>query len=337
ENFPTLTFSQITDLDRNAATVSENGMLPESAFNVKEITESSHRIGTIVFVSKKMIKSVKWLRSWLINRLPEWVRLQEDFQILKGDGLNDNFTGLWKQIPDFATVLGTLITGGAGSISGVATYNSGTQSLISFTDPQPLINNGMKITFAGFTGATSYNATFTANKVNDRQIVIDNAYSSAAVFSAATFAAGGEFAATVEDPNNADVLAAAQAYLTYGEYTPNAVALSPIDVFAVESLKNTEGVNLGLVIVRNGVKYIKNIPVVESTYVAPGEFVIGDFVNGASLVDFTALELELAEDVPTKRTHQVAVIIQEECIFPVYNPFAFLKGKFDQIRPLIAK
>jgi hypothetical protein len=332
---PTITFSQITDLDRNAAVTSENGSLAESAFKVKEITENVKRIGTIVFISKRMLKSLKWLRSWLTNRLPGWVRQAEDFQILKGDGLGDNFLGLMNQCPDFKTVLGDQVTGAAGSIKSLESYNGGTQTLIEFDKPQATLNNGMKITFAGFTGATGYNASFTVNKVNDRQIVIDFAYNSAAVATAATWTAGSEFRQTVEAANIDGVVSAAQAYLTYGEYTPTAVAMNPIDVFKAENLKDTTGKNLEAVKVVNSVKYIKSLPIVETTAIVPGEFLIGDFTNGASLVDFTALELEFAEDVATKRTNQVAVIIQEETIMPVYNPYAFLRGKFSELIPLI--
>ncbi|MDR1913884.1 MAG: phage major capsid protein, partial [Clostridiales bacterium] len=101
ENMPTITFSQITKLDRNAAVDSENGILKESAFSVKEITESVRRIGTVLFISKRMLKSISWLRSWLTNRVPSWIRLAEDFQILKGDGQGNNFLGLMNQCPDF--------------------------------------------------------------------------------------------------------------------------------------------------------------------------------------------------------------------------------------------
>jgi HK97 family phage major capsid protein len=336
-DLPMITFSQIVELDRNVATVSENGMLPESSFKVKEITEQSKRMGTTVFVSKKMLKSLKWLRSWLVNRLPGWVRQTEDFQILKGDGQGDNFLGLMRQCPDFKDVLGALITGAAGSIKSLASYAGGTQTLIEFTEPQATLNNGMKITFAGFTGATGYNDKFTVNKVNNRQIVIDFAYDGAAVATAATWKAGEEFLHTIEDPQIPGVASAAQAYLTYGEYTPTAIAMNPIDVFKARNLKDTTGKNLEAVRVVNGVKYLEgNIPIVETTSVVPDEFLIGDFTNGASLVDFTALELEFAEDVQTKRTNQVAIIIQEETIMPVYNPYSFLKGKFSEIIPLIS-
>lgn len=333
---PMITFSQITNLDRNAAAVSENGLLPESAFEVKEITEQTRRIGTTVFVSKKMLKSLQWLRSWLVNRLPSWVRQAEDFQILKGDGQGNNFLGLMRQCPSFKDVLGDLVTGAAGSIKSVSTYAGGTQTLVEFTGPQAALNNGMKITLAGFSGATGYNNTFTVNKVSDRQIVIDYAYNSAAVVTAATWKAGNEFRNSIEAPEIPGVVSAAQAYLTYGEYTPTAIAMNPVDVFKAENLKDTTGKNLEAVKSVNGAKYIGNLPIIETTAIVPDEFLIGDLTSGASLVDFTALELEFAEDVQTKRTNQVALIIQEETIMPVYNPYAFLQGKFSEVKDLIA-
>jgi hypothetical protein len=65
---------------------------------------------------------------------------------------------------------------------------------------------------------------------------------------------------------------------------------------------------------------------VESTQIPEGKYLLGDFVNGASLVDYTALTLEWAEDVDTKRKNQVALIAQEEAIFALYNPFSFAYG-----------
>jgi hypothetical protein len=283
-----------------------------------------------------MLKSISWLRSWLTNRVPSWIRLAEDFQILKGDGQGNNFLGLMNQCPNFKDVLTALITGAAGSVKSVSTYKNGTQTVVEFTEPQAEIENGTRITFAGFTGgATGYNGTFTVNKISDRQIMIEATYVAVADTSAVTFTTGGEFTQTVEDANTASVVSAAQAYLTYGEYTPTAVAMNPIDVFKAENLKDTTGKDLEVVKTIGGVKYIKNLPIVETTAIVPDEFVIGDFTNGASLVDFTALEFEFAEDVQTKRSNQVAIIVQEETIMPVYNPYAFLKGKFSEIIPLI--
>ena len=335
---PFLTYQQITDLDRNAAAVSENGVLPESAFKVTEITDGTHRIGTIMFISKRMLKSVKWMQSWLSNRIPAMIRLAEDFQILKGDGTGDNIKGIWKLAKNAKDVLGTLISGAATAVLHVTSYDGGTKTMIEFLAPQSKINNGSYITFAGFTNA-AYNAKFVANKVNDRQIVIDCAYTAEtdAHAAAATFVAGGEFAGTVVAPTIADAIMAVQAYLTYGEYTPNSVSINPIDVFKLRMLKDTQDRYLDIIKFINGVWYIGNLPITETTAVVPDEFCMGDFLMGASLVDFTSLELEFAEDVSTKRANQVAVIAQEEVIFPVYNPYAFLVGKFSEVITLITK
>ena len=333
---PFLVYQQITDLDRNAAAVSENGVLPESSFKVKEITAGATRIGTTIFVSKRMLRSIKWLQSWLSNRIPAMVRLAEDFQILKGDGAGSNLLGIFKVCQNAKTVLSTLITGVAGSIATVETYNGGLQTLVTFTGPQSLINNGADITFAAFANA-AYNAKFKANKVNDRQIVIDVAYTvqTAPQIAAATFSAGGEFAETVVAPTIADAILAVQAYLTYGEYSPNCLCLNPIDTFKLRVLKDTQDRYLDVIKFINGVYYIGNMPICETTAVVPGEFFIGDCAMGASLVDFQSLELEFAEDITSKRANQVAIIVQEEVIFPVYNPYAFLYGKFSEVITLI--
>lgn len=336
-NEPMLTYNQITDLDRNAAVVSENGVLPESSFNVKEITVGTSRIGTTMFISKRMLKSIQWLTSWLSNRIPAMIRLAEDFQILKGDGIGNNLKGIWQVAKNAKDVLGTLVTGSATSVLHITSYNGGTQTMIEFKDTQSLINNGAFITFAGFTNV-AYNAKFAVNKVNDRQIVIDCAYTAEtdAHAAAATFTAGGEFIDTVVAPTIADAIMAVQAYLTYGEYTPNSISINPIDVFKLRMLKDTQDRYLDVIKQINGVWYVGNLPITETTAVVPNEFVIGDFAMGASLVDFTSLELEFAEDISSKRANQVAVIAQEEIIFPIYNPYAFLVGKFSEVIALIA-
>lgn len=337
--YPSLTFTQITDLDRNVEMVSENGRLPEAAFKAKEVTYTTKRIGTHIPISRRMLKSRTYMQSWMLANIPKWIRQSEDFQILKGDGTGENLQGISKICPDFKDVLGSLITGAAGSILSVSSYDGGAKTIIEFTNPQPLINNGMKITFAAFDNAP-YNASFIANKINDRQVMVEVAYVSQTAPQAAlaTFTAGGEFAGTVENANEVDAIAAAQKYLTYSIYNPNAAALNPIDVFRIQSLKNTLGDQLRMnVTVVNGITYVGGLPIVETTAVPVGEVYIGDFANAAELVDYTSLELEFAEDVETKLTNQVVLIAQAEVIFPIYNPYAFLKFKFADVLPILEK
>ena len=67
-----------------------------------------------------------------------------------------------------------------------------------------------------------------------------------------------------------------------------------------------------------------------------GKFAIGDFMNGANLIQYTGLMLEFADDVSYKLQNQVAAIVQEEVIFPIYNKFAFLYGGFASCKTLLS-
>lgn len=57
-NYTTITYPKIVNLNRNAASVSENGRLPESSYKLEEVTEGMSRIGTYVNLSKRMLKSL---------------------------------------------------------------------------------------------------------------------------------------------------------------------------------------------------------------------------------------------------------------------------------------
>ena len=57
----------------------------------------------------------------------------------------------------------------------------------------------------------------------------------------------------------------------------------------------------------------------------------------ASLVDYTSLTLEWAEDVESKLQNEVVLIAQEEVIFPVYMPWAFSYGSLSALKEVITK
>jgi hypothetical protein len=99
--------------------------------------------------------------------------------------------------------------------------------------------------------------------------------------------------------------------------------------------KDTTGRNLGLVVGNNGVKYIGGVPVIELNSIPVGKYLVGDFINAANLIDYTTLSVEFAEDVDTKLKNYVAVIAQEEVIFPVYMPWAFAYGSLADVKTAI--
>ena len=55
----------------------------------------------------------------------------------------------------------------------------------------------------------------------------------------------------------------------------------------------------------------------------------GDFSRtGAELKEFTPLNIQFVEDVTTVKKNEIVVVIEEEIIFPIYNPYWFTFGKF---------
>lgn len=332
--YPTITFTQIYDLDRNAAAVSENGKLPESSFKIKEETVGVCRIGTYVPLSKRLLRSRIYVRSWLLNRLASWVRMAEDFQIMFGDGQGDNLKGIanYKDIIPVESIIGKdIVTGAKGSVKSVSTYNNGEQAVVEFAEAQPEIMDGQKITFAGST-VSGFNSTYVVHKMNDRKIVIDYKYAAVAdATSAVTFTVKNNLFNSVASPNIGDAINAIFAIMTYAEYTPSFIALNPSTVFEAQTAKDTSGRSLNLVTTVNGVKYISGRPIIETTKINPGKYFSGDMTNGASLVDWSNLSVEFAEDVETKLRNSVVLIAQEEVQMPVYNPAAFTYGNISDV------
>ena len=351
--FTSIAYAKIVDLDRNAVAVSENGRLPESAFKMKEETANISRIGTHVNISKRLLKSRPYLRSFLMNRLPKWVKMAEDFQILFGDGTGDNLLGIVRQSNDISKWLTAVVAKGeTGSVESVESYDKGEKTMITFSKPFDKIEEGMLIKFTGapeVTGGTAskLNSENMMHKHNDRKIMIDVPYADVVPQSAGklspeeikalTFEVKNNFFNTVEDPNYGDAINAVIAVLTYGEFTPNMVALNPSDVFMIQTLKDTSGRSLDLIAGMDSAKRISGRVIVETTIVPPGHYFIGDMANAAALVDYTSLFIEFAEDIESKLTNQVTVIAQEEVLMPVYNPYAFAYGKLDDVLAAITK
>lgn len=339
--FLNLTYAEITDLDRNAAAVSENGELPESAFSVKENTVGTKRVGTYLRISKRMLKSRAYVQSYIVAMLPEAVYNAEDWNILFGDGNGEHFDGIaHKQgVKSVESLISTAVaTGIAGSVKAVSAYNSTKGVVVEFKDAHPEILDGMKIQFAGATKVTGLNSVNDVIKMSDRMLLFPEMTFPEAetTVSAMTWTVTHAAFKSIESPNSLDAIKTAFAVMTYANYAPTAVVLNPITVNSIESEKNTSGSNLGLVEVMNGVKYIGGRPIVEYTGIPAGKYLLGDFgPAAAALVDYTNLTLEFAEDVNTKLTNQVAIIAQEEVIFPIYNPWAFAYGDLAALKTAI--
>ena len=338
--FPTLTYNQITELDRNARFVTENGLLPESAFKVKEVTTGTKRLGTTIFISKRMLKSRVWVRSYLLNKIPVMIAMAEDWNILFGDGQGENLEGIVnnENVKSIESIISNaVVTGAAGSVSAVESYNDGADTIITFAAAQPNIRSGQSIKFTGAAEGSALLTAHTLVKMNDTQVLLVGVAYAAATASGLAFEVKNQFYQNIEDPNSEDVIRTAFAVMAYGEYNPTMIVLNPSDVNTIQGEKDTTGRSLNLVTIVNGRKYIAGYLIVESTQIPVGKYFLGDTVNGASLVDYTNLSVEWAEDVETKRRNVVALIAQEEVILALYNPFAFAYGDLAQLKTAITK
>lgn len=335
---PTLTFGQVDSVDRNFRYVTENGELPESAFTLKEVTANTSRVGTHLKVSKRMLKSRIFVRSWLIATLPDRMYLAEDWGMLFGDGTGESMLGIVNMTgcTPVETIIGTAVVSlSAGTVESFTTYNSGADTIIEFKAAQPDIMEGMKITLAN-TGVSAANATFDVIKMNDRQFLLKGcAYSSSLSVANTTATVRHGAYKSIAYPNSADVIKTIIAVMSYAQYSPTAVVMNPITLNAIECEKDTTGRNLGLVVGNNGVKYIGGVPVIELNSMPIGKYFVGDFMNGADLVDYTSMSIEFAEDVNTKLKNYVAVICQEEAIWAVYMPWAFAYGSLADVKTAI--
>lgn len=342
--FPNLAFSQVYDFDRNARFVTENGRLPESSIKVKEVQTGTKRLGTHMRISRRMLKSRVYIRSFILNMLPEAVWLAEDWNILFGDGNGENLLGIANHtgvIGAEKIITDSLVSGATGTVKSISGYNDNKDTIVEFSKAFDSILDGMMIKFTGATVNTGLATATPVVKMNDRAVLLVGvAYKGAeadADIAKMTFVVNHGAFKSIEDPNSEDVVNTAFAVMSYAQYTPNAIILNPITVNAMSSEKDTTGRNLGLVTMVNGVKYIAGRPIIEYSGIPAGKYLLGDFRQAASLMDYSSLTLEWAEDVETKLCNEVVLIAQEEVIFPVYMPWAFAYGDLVALKSAITK
>lgn len=78
----------------DAGMVGEGINKPQSDFDLVERSSQTKKIATWIKVSKEMVDDIPFMRGEINNELLELVELKLDQQILLGDGLGDNLTGL---------------------------------------------------------------------------------------------------------------------------------------------------------------------------------------------------------------------------------------------------
>lgn len=325
-------------LTMGAVMLSENEETPESVFKSKENTWTQKRIGNSFRISKNWfdVNGVDWVVDHILAKIPDAMFTQEDFQLLFGDGVSKNVKGLTQDAQ--SVLLEDYVSIAATGVSSVATYSAGAQALITFAAEHG-IRNGDDVTFASATEAT-YNAEHKAVEVvNAFQIVIDLTYVAEAVTTAWTTTVDSIFADSIDNAQEVDCLMVTQALLEAGEFGATAHVVNPQQRVQMGLLKdlnanylNIEKDSMGKVIGVGG------LPLVATTAMPTGKYLTGDFSRSAvELRELKSFSIQFAEDVETAKKDEIVLIVQEKIIFPIYNPYWFMYGKFATVKAQIEK
>lgn len=89
-----ITYMRESSATNAAATVAESAAKPESTLVFDAVTDPVRKIATWLPVSDEMLDDVAALRSYIDERLRLFVRIQEEAQLLNGDGTGSNLVGL---------------------------------------------------------------------------------------------------------------------------------------------------------------------------------------------------------------------------------------------------
>lgn len=315
-------------LTLGATVLAENTAAPESIFTSQEQTWGVKRIANSMRISKRWFKTngLQWVIDYVLAKLPDATYTVEDFELLFGDGSGNHVSGLAKTAQAFDLTPNAYV---AGAISSVATWNSDTQALITFAAAHSM-RNGDSLTIANATEAT-YNATHTAVEVvNATSVIIDLTYVAEADTSAWTGSSTNIFYHTIDNAQEYDVLAVTESLLEVDEFAVSGHVVNPQQKVQMGLLKATDDNYLNIQRDAAGrVVGVNGKPIVSTSAMPSGKYISGDFSrNGAELKEFTPFNLQFVEDVTTAKANEIVVVVEEEIIFPVYNPYAFIYGKF---------
>lgn len=138
----------------------------------------------------------------------------------------------------------------------------------------------------------------------------------------------GTFAA-VASPQNWDVLRVVIQQITSAHYNPSAILLNPVDVAEMELEKDSQGRYLLPNIYLGESAGVKGLPIIEHVAVTAGQYIVGDFIDGAEIADRQKLAVEFwRQDQDNRLKDLVTVTLKERLALPIYYDGAFASDTF---------
>jgi len=126
-----------------------------------------------------------------------------------------------------------------------------------------------------------------------------------------------------------DVLMAGLTQLRSDEYRGTAILLNPADVLDLKTAKGTDNHYISRAPWSPLPLSVDGVPIVETTAIGVGEFLIGDFVRGAQIFDRKTASVNFYDqDEDNAQKNLITVVIEERLALAIYRPDAFVYGDF---------
>ena len=85
-NNPTLRYVREVSFTPSATSVAEGGLKPEASWNVAEVDANAKKIAVTAKITEELMEDFPAMKSYVDQRLPFLVEIEQDNQFLNGDG-----------------------------------------------------------------------------------------------------------------------------------------------------------------------------------------------------------------------------------------------------------
>lgn len=114
------------------------------------------------------------------------------------------------------------------------------------------------------------------------------------------------------------------------EYAPTAIVMNPTDWANIEMLKDAVGNYRFADPVISNRRQLWGLPVIETTAINEGEFLMGAFNMGAAIFDREQVNIRVSEHHNEFFTHnKIAILCESRMTLAIFRPEAFVIGDFD--------
>lgn len=134
--------------------------------------------------------------------------------------------------------------------------------------------------------------------------------------------------------NKADIIRRAMLQVRLAEYRTDGIVMHPSDWADIEVLKDTTGGYIWSNPTVNNGQNLWGIPVVDTTAIPEGEFLVGSFSRAAQVFDRWQARVEVSNtNVDDFEKNLISIRAEQRLALAIFRPESFVHGEFDTTAP----